>query len=143
MRLVYNGTNDEVKVGDEVSMRDGEDVTISYFREPHKAASSGKVTVETADGPREYYVSGIGAGWVEREDQNWTPPENAPHDKPVKKKIEHRLMELLRERGYEPTISRGANGFWIIDFPYESDNGEMCMWHMKSDDLLCDQWWLV
>lgn len=134
MKLV-NKNGDEISAGSTVYDNDGNPHIVSYCAKPHKPQSSGKMTVR--DGFTEYYVGSYGCEWIEREDQGWKP-------KPVvKKKIEHRLMELLRERGYEPTISRGANGFWIIDFPYESDNGEMCMWHMKSDDLLCDQWWLV
>ena len=66
MKLVYEGTTREVKVGDEVTLGDGETVTVTYFRPPHKPSSSGKVSV---DGNREYYVSVIGAEWIEREDR--------------------------------------------------------------------------
>ena len=69
MRLVYEDTLQEVKVGDEVTL-DGEVYTVDYFRKPHKPASSGHVTVKDKDGDcAEYYVTVIGAKWIEREDQ--------------------------------------------------------------------------
>jgi hypothetical protein len=52
--------------------RDGDVVQVSYFRTPHKPASEGKVSVAALDGTggtREYYVSVIGAQWIEREDR--------------------------------------------------------------------------
>lgn len=70
MRLVYEATGKEVKVGDKATLKDGEQVTVTYFVKPHSPASSGKVTVRTEDGGnREYYVSIIGAKWIEREDR--------------------------------------------------------------------------
>jgi len=77
MRLVYQETGDEVRVGDRVVLRDGEVVEVTYFRPPHKPSSSGKVCVRTvSDDPAdewrsdsEYYVSVIGAEWIEREDR--------------------------------------------------------------------------
>lgn len=72
MRLVYKDTGVEVKVGDEVDIS-GEPHLVSYFREPHKPNSSGKIVVTPrgiADSTgREYYVGIIGAKWIEREDQ--------------------------------------------------------------------------
>lgn len=71
MRLVYKATGEEVKVGDIATMRDGTKCEITYFKPPHKSSSSGKVTVKE-DGDtfcREYYVSIIGAEWIEREDR--------------------------------------------------------------------------
>jgi len=69
MRLVYEGTNDEVQIGDEVTLKGGRSVTVKYFREPHKPSSSGKVSVESFDGYQmEYFVGVIGAKWIERED---------------------------------------------------------------------------
>ena len=72
MRLVYKATGKEVKVGDVVTMRDGEKCEVKYFTEPHKPSSSGKVTVkeEGCSFCMEYYVSVIGAEWIEREDRN-------------------------------------------------------------------------
>lgn len=73
MRLVYDYDGEtEVRVGDVVTLRDGERVRVTYFRPPHKPASSGKVSVENADaatGSREYFVGVIGATWIEREDR--------------------------------------------------------------------------
>lgn len=72
MRLVYKATGEEVKVGDVVTMRDGEKCEVTYFREPHKPSSEGKVLVkfENRNCNMEYYVSVIGAEWIEREDRN-------------------------------------------------------------------------
>lgn len=71
MRLIYIKTGEEVVIGDQVTLRDGEVVRVAYFRPPHKASSSGKVSVEgLLGGPQsEYYVSVIGAEWVDREDR--------------------------------------------------------------------------
>lgn len=71
MRLVYEETGKEVKVGDKAVTFRGEPVEVTYFREPHKASSSGKVSVkrEGASMSMEYYVGVIGAEWIEREDR--------------------------------------------------------------------------
>ena len=71
MNLVYETDGKLVKVGDKCRLRDGEEVTIEYFRKPDTSNSSGKVSVsaEGCDFQREYYVSIIGAHWVNREDQ--------------------------------------------------------------------------
>lgn len=72
MRLVYNDYGKEVKVGDEVTLRDGVKARVTHFAKPHKPASSGKVNVETIIEPTqtaEYYVGVIGAKWIEREDR--------------------------------------------------------------------------
>lgn len=73
MRLVYTKTGTEVKEGDVVEVAHGQKVEVTYFREPHKPSSSGKVSVRyfENDGTMEYYVSVIGAEWIEREDQPW------------------------------------------------------------------------
>jgi len=66
MKLVYDNNGKEVKVGDKVN-----DMTVEYFRKPHKSSSEGHVSVseQYVDGQREYYVSVIGATWIEREDR--------------------------------------------------------------------------
>jgi len=71
MRLVYEDSGTEVQVGDKRETGRGEVVEVTYFREPHKPSSSGKVSVveEGLTGSREYYVGVIGAKWIEREDQ--------------------------------------------------------------------------
>ena len=69
MKLIYTDTGKEVRVGDRVELISGL-VTVTHFRPPHKSSSSGKVTVRFPDGSCvEYYVSVIGAKWVDREDQ--------------------------------------------------------------------------
>lgn len=70
MKLVYKNTGKEVKVGDEIILSGGEKCKVDYFREPHKSSSEGKVTVQFGENKfncREYYVSVIGAVWVEEE----------------------------------------------------------------------------
>lgn len=73
MRLVYEASGLEVKVGDTVKIDQGS-YKVSYFRAPHKPASSGKVTVVPIDSDQtfgmEYFVGVIGAKWIEREDQS-------------------------------------------------------------------------
>ena len=69
MKLVYDKTGEEVKVGDPVDIS-GRAASVTYFREPHNPASSGKVTIKYGDGDSmEYYVGVIGATWIEREDR--------------------------------------------------------------------------
>jgi len=74
MKLVYTKTETEVKVGDVVNIGEEdevENVEVIHFREPHKSSSSGKVSVKYVDHDwsREFYVSVIGAEWIEREDR--------------------------------------------------------------------------
>lgn len=73
MKLVYTVIEGqrEVAIGDVVSL-DGESYTVGYFRQPHKPSSEGKVTIHRDGDPRmarEYYVSVIGAKWIDREDR--------------------------------------------------------------------------
>lgn len=71
MKLVYLATMKEVKVGDIVDKGEGEMLEVTYFRKPHKSNSEGKVSVVTVNTDRrwEYFVSVIGAVWIEREDR--------------------------------------------------------------------------
>lgn len=72
MKLVFKATGKPVALGDAVTI-DGEAHTVMFFRPPHSPASSGKVVVAPAGNPRaatEYYVSVIGAEWIDREDQS-------------------------------------------------------------------------
>jgi len=73
MNLVYKNSGKEVKLHDEVTLRDGEVVEVTYFREPHKSSSEGKVSVCHPGGDEfssmEYYCSVIGAEWINREDR--------------------------------------------------------------------------
>ena len=69
MKLVYKATQQPVAVGDSIIFRD-EPHTVHYFRPPHKPSSEGKITITNADGHCfEYYVSVIGAAWIDREDR--------------------------------------------------------------------------
>ena len=72
MRLVYKHNGEPIHVGDRAKMSNGEWVEVTYFREPHKSSSSGKVAVQPVGDSgmgMEYYVGVIGAEWIEREDQ--------------------------------------------------------------------------
>ena len=71
MRLVYKANGKEVKVGDMVTTSRGEKCEVTYFRQPHSPSSEGKISVrfEGNSFDREYYVSVIGAEWIEREDR--------------------------------------------------------------------------
>ena len=71
MNLIYTESRERVRIGDIVDLGKGEMVEVKYFREPHKPSSQGKVSVETVNSAyqREYYVSVIGAEWVDREDE--------------------------------------------------------------------------
>jgi hypothetical protein len=73
MRLIYTASGELVKVGDQV-MVGAELYVVLYFREPHKPSSSGKATVSLVGYSQqsEYYVSVIGAEWVDREDRKIT-----------------------------------------------------------------------
>jgi hypothetical protein len=75
-KLVYTSgprKGEEVKVGDRVTITNSKDhkslVTVDYFAYPHKPSSSGKVTVRKGKQTMEYYVSVIGAEWINRNDR--------------------------------------------------------------------------
>lgn len=75
MRLTYDITGNEVKVGDVVPQGAGAPFTVKFFRPPHKPSSSGKVTVtwrdkDSKEHTQEVYAGCIGATWIEREDRN-------------------------------------------------------------------------
>jgi len=77
MRLIYKGSGKEVQLGDVVQL-DGVDHLVTYFTEPHKPSSSGKVCIRWGEQTglgHEYYVNVIGAKWIEREDQPWRYPQ--------------------------------------------------------------------
>ena len=68
MRLV-NKAGMEVRVGFALKF-EGKYATIVYMPQPHKPASSGKVTCKFEDGTeREYYAGVFGLEWIEREDR--------------------------------------------------------------------------
>jgi hypothetical protein len=71
MKLTYDKTGEEVKTGDIVHIS-GVPHFVYGFNKPHKPASSGKVSVKSMDSEgwgHEYYVSVIGATWIDREDR--------------------------------------------------------------------------
>ncbi len=75
MRLVYKNTQQEVKVGDEVTTSKGQTLIVKSFNQPHKPSSSGLVELSDTsavygkDATFEMYVGVIGAEWIEREDR--------------------------------------------------------------------------
>lgn len=71
MRLIYEATGLPVALGDAITLH-GSRYTVGYFRSPHKPSSEGKVVLHHLGNPRasaEFYVSIIGAKWIEREDR--------------------------------------------------------------------------
>ncbi|RLD03103.1 MAG: hypothetical protein DRI65_13580 [Chloroflexota bacterium] len=70
MKLVYDKTGEEVKVGDMVKLRDGEEVEVTLIEKPHKPSSTGRVYVKAIFDlqQRGYFPSVIGTTWIERED---------------------------------------------------------------------------
>lgn len=70
-QLVYKSDGQEVKVGDKIKDKDHAGVwEVTYYRYPSSPASEGKVSVNTPNGGiREYYVSVIGAHWINRTDR--------------------------------------------------------------------------
>lgn len=70
MRLVYENTDHEVKVGDTAKLVDGEVVTVKKIEEPRHRGSTGRVIVQTRHGEMSYFPAVIGAEWVDREDQD-------------------------------------------------------------------------
>jgi hypothetical protein len=71
MRLIYEKTGQDVRAGDLVTTRDGEEFRLDFYREPHKPSSTGRVyiTPTAGGGQLELFPSVIGAKWIEREDQ--------------------------------------------------------------------------
>ena len=71
MRQISTATGQEDKDGEEVTTERGTLMKVISFSKPHKPSSSGKVFVEVVNDnwKQEYYVSVIGAEWIEREDR--------------------------------------------------------------------------
>lgn len=83
MRLIYTATGKPVAVDDRVDIH-GTVFVVAHMAPPHKAASEGKVTLrlphERSPSGREYYVSVIGARWIERDDRPYHSPADAYED---------------------------------------------------------------
>lgn len=71
MKLVYETTGEEVKVGDSCVLTDEEKVKVIGVEEPHKPSSTGRVyvAVDGRPGSMSYFPSVIDAKWIERKDQ--------------------------------------------------------------------------
>lgn len=69
MRLVYEGTQREVRVGDQVRL-DERTWKVIGVGEPHKPASTGRVYLRSEGYEQGFFPSVIGAVWIEREDQS-------------------------------------------------------------------------
>lgn len=73
LKLIFEATGSEVVVGALCVVNDRACI-VEYFRPPHKPSSQGKVTVRPvgslSEHASEYYVSVIGAKWVNRTDQS-------------------------------------------------------------------------
>lgn len=70
MRLVYKATGKPVQLLDRHTVG-GFEIIVDHAPEPHKSDSEGKITFMMPDGSSgpTYYVSIIGAEWIEREDR--------------------------------------------------------------------------
>lgn len=72
MKLVYNATLEEVKVGDRGIAKDGKHYDITRLEQPKSAASTGRVYLKEVGGEEfemGYYPNVIDATWIEREDR--------------------------------------------------------------------------
>ena len=73
MRLVYDDSGEEVKIGDRVPVdTENKMATVTSMAPPHKPSSVGFVTLKE-DGTAvslEFYVPVINATWIERTDRN-------------------------------------------------------------------------
>ena len=73
MRLVYDDSGEEVKIGDRVPVdTENKMATVTSMAPPHKPSSGGFVTLKE-DGTEvslEFYVPVINATWIERTDRN-------------------------------------------------------------------------
>lgn len=76
MKLIYEATGEEVKVGDRGIMLRGEEhdrVVVTAIERPRHPGSTGRIYVapseEKAFEAQGYFPSVFGAVWIEREDQ--------------------------------------------------------------------------
>jgi hypothetical protein len=72
MRLVYDASGEEVKIGDRVPVdTENKTATVTSMEPPHKPSSVGFVTLKEdgTDFSLEFYVPVIDATWIEREDR--------------------------------------------------------------------------
>jgi len=132
MKLVYKKTGEPVKVGDPVEVG-GVASAVSYFREPHKPASEGKVSLASG---AECYVSVIGAEWIEREDRILTLRDVMPHelfsgsydDTPAYKLADERVKAEYRpyKGGGDPAWPGPQKNvmFWVL-----LENGKAVGWN--------------
>lgn len=133
MKLVYKTTGEPVKVGDPVEIKGVGMTTVEYFREPHKPDSEGRVSLASG---AEYYVSVIGAEWIEREDRIVTLRDVMPHelfggsydDTPA-----HKLADVRVKAEYRPYKGGGDPAwpgpqkhvmFWVL-----LENGKAVGWN--------------
>ena len=73
MRLVYDDSGEEVKIGDRVPVdTENKMATVTSMAPPHKPSSVGFVTLyeDGTEVSLEFYVPVINATWIERTDRN-------------------------------------------------------------------------
>lgn len=133
MRLIYVANRQEVKMGDTVKV-DGNLFTVNYFRPPHSTASSGKVTIQPLAGgsTREYYVSVIGAEWIEREDREEEDRHNGLVDFGPRGVTDHGDSvdgpDIQIPEGMRVVKLRGKNRSLIRKYEYTQ--------HRETDDMV-------
>lgn len=79
MKLIYKQPFGKlVQIGDKVTLT-GHEMTVESFEKPHKPDASGRVVVTDGANSNRYYVSVIGAEWIEREDRDPEPDTASQH----------------------------------------------------------------
>lgn len=77
MKLIYDDTGEEVKVGDKALTFRGEEVKVTAVVKPSHGGSTGRVRVKHLEFEKmyesEFFPGVIGAHWVDREDQHTIP----------------------------------------------------------------------
>lgn len=72
MKLIHRTSGAIVQIGDRVKTFRGEAATVTGWREPHKPASSGYVSIaiDGLTGSAEYHVGVANLEWIDREDRD-------------------------------------------------------------------------
>lgn len=156
MKLVYKDTNREVKVGDSVILFDGTVGKVTYFRPPHKSSSSGKISVRLNGDSfdSEYFVSVIGAEWIEREDRgyavtrenemlnerNTVAPPTEEKDFYVTYKIDARYVAKIKAKNLEEAKQKASEDFSDADFGAAEDiDGEPIIIENEAGDFVWEK----
>jgi len=104
LRLIHEASGIRAHVGDFVGNKRNNEVRfISYFREPHKPASEGKVSTQVTYGDsssRENYVSVWGLKWIEREDRGQGVSKEAAYREALESALKWCQEDVANEDAY-------------------------------------------